>query len=48
MNNYRTARLVGNIDNPYAESWETNLPIYVLTDPRVPLGVLWPQLKHYE
>jgi hypothetical protein len=48
MNNYRNRRLVGHIDNSFAESWETNLPIYVLTDPRVPLGALWPRLKHYE
>jgi hypothetical protein len=48
MDNYQSARLVGHIDNPYAESWETDLPIYVLTGPRVPLNVLWPKLKHYE
>jgi hypothetical protein len=48
MNNYRSARLVGHIDNAYAESWETNLPIYVLTEPHVPLSVLWPKPKHYE
>ncbi len=48
LNNYRSIRVVGRIENAYAEAWETDQPIYVLTDPRVPLSVLWPKLKHYE
>ena len=48
LNNYRSVRVVGRIENAYAEAWETDQPIYVLTDPRVPLSVLWPKLKHYE
>jgi hypothetical protein len=28
--------------------YETNLPIYVLRDPKVSLARLWPTLKHYE
>src|SRR5215469_145339 len=46
--NYRDVTVVGRIDNPYAESWETGLPILVLPHPRVPLDVLWPKLKHYD
>ena len=45
---YRDIAVVGRIDNPYAESWETDLPILVLRHPRVPLPVLWPKLKHYD
>ena len=48
MKNYRSIRVVGRIDNPYAESWEANMPIFVLRDPRVPLQTLWPQLKYYD
>jgi hypothetical protein len=47
MQNYRSITLAGRIDTPYAESFETNLPIYVLRGPRVPLAVLWPKLKFY-
>jgi len=46
--NYRDVSVVGRIDNPYAESWETGLPILVLRHPRVPLPVLWPKLRHYD
>jgi hypothetical protein len=38
----------GRIDSPYAMPFETNLPIYVLRQPRLPLAQLWPRLKHYE
>ena len=47
MRNYRRADVVGRIDSPYALPYETNIPIYVLRDPRVPLPVLWPQLRYY-
>jgi len=46
--NYRDIEEVGRIDSPYAQSWETGLPILVLRRPRLPLAVLWPRLKHYE
>ncbi|HUO92357.1 MAG TPA: glycosyltransferase family 39 protein [Rhizomicrobium sp.] len=46
--NYRDAAVAGRIDSPYAESWETGLPILILRHPRVPLAVLWPRLKYYE
>jgi 4-amino-4-deoxy-L-arabinose transferase-like glycosyltransferase len=45
---FRNIRVAGEIRNPYAMPYESNLPIYVLRDPREPLGVLWPSLKHYE
>jgi Dolichyl-phosphate-mannose-protein mannosyltransferase len=48
MKNYHDITVVGRIDSPYAEPWETNLPIYVLRGPRVPLAVLWPKLRYYE
>lgn len=47
MDNYRSVTTVGRIDTPYAQSFETNLPIYILRGPRVPLAVLWPKLKFY-
>jgi 4-amino-4-deoxy-L-arabinose transferase-like glycosyltransferase len=47
MHNYRRAELVGHIDSPYAIPYETDVPIYVLRDPREPLSTLWPQLKYY-
>ncbi len=45
---FRHVEVAGRIDAAYALPFETNIPIYVLRDPRVPLGALWPQLKHYE
>jgi hypothetical protein len=48
MANYRSIKIVGRIDSPFAQPWETNLPISVLREPRVPLQALWPKLKHYE
>jgi 4-amino-4-deoxy-L-arabinose transferase-like glycosyltransferase len=48
MKNYRNVQIVGHIDSPFAESYEAHMPIFVLRGPRVPLGTLWPRLKHYE
>ena len=48
MKNYRSVEIVGQIDSPYAQSWEAHMPIYVLRGPRVPLKQLWPKLKYYE
>jgi hypothetical protein len=48
MKNYRSVEVVGHIDNPFATSWESHMPIFVLRHPRVPLQVLWPQLKYYD
>jgi hypothetical protein len=48
MKNYRDIRIVGRIDSPFAQSYEAHMPIFVLRRPRLPLKILWPQLKHYE
>jgi len=48
MRNYRSIQVVGSIDNPFAQSWEAHMAIYVLRKPRVSLQRLWPHLKHYE
>jgi 4-amino-4-deoxy-L-arabinose transferase-like glycosyltransferase len=48
MKNYRDVRIVGRIDSPFAQSDEAHMPIFVLRRPRLPLKILWPQLKHYE
>jgi 4-amino-4-deoxy-L-arabinose transferase-like glycosyltransferase len=48
MRNYRRADVVGHINNRYALPYETDVSIYVLRDPRVPLSTLWPQLRYYE
>jgi 4-amino-4-deoxy-L-arabinose transferase-like glycosyltransferase len=45
---YGSIEVAGRIDTPYAMPYETNLPIYVLRDPKVSLAPLWPTLKHYE
>jgi hypothetical protein len=37
----------GQIDNPYAMPYETNVPIYVLRGLNEPLAKLWPKIKHY-
>lgn len=44
---YRSAQVAGRIDSPYAEPFETDIPVYVLREPRQPLAGLWPSLKHY-
>ncbi|HJW40349.1 MAG TPA: glycosyltransferase family 39 protein, partial [Rhizomicrobium sp.] len=46
--NYRDRQIVSWIRTPYAMPYETNIPIFVLRKPRVPLSVLWPQLRHYD
>jgi hypothetical protein len=48
MRNYQSVTLAGRIENRYAEAFETNLPIYILRQPRVPLSTLWPRLKYFE
>jgi len=40
--------VAGHIDAPYAMPYETNKPIYVLRDMKMPLQRYWPQVKHYE
>jgi len=48
MANYGSATVVGRIDAPYAEAWETGLSIYVLRNPRRPLVEIWPKLKYFD
>lgn len=48
MKNYRTVRIVGHVDNRFGEPWERNLPVYLLSGPRVPLRDLWQTLKYFE
>jgi hypothetical protein len=45
---YSSIQVAGRIDTPYAMPYETNIPIYVLRQPRVSMVQLWPMLKHYE
>ncbi len=44
---YRSVEIAGRIDSRYARPFETNIPIYVLRGPRMPLAELWPRLKFY-
>jgi hypothetical protein len=39
--------VVGHIDAPYAMPYETDKPIYVLRDMKLPLQNYWPQVKNY-
>jgi hypothetical protein len=45
---YRSVEQVGELDNRFAMSYETNIPIFVLRGPRAPLTAVWPMLRHYE
>jgi hypothetical protein len=45
---YESVERVGELDNPYAVRYETNIPIYVLRGRRTPLSTGWSALKHYE
>ena len=45
---FRSVQVVGEIHSRYAMPYETDVPIYVLRDPREPLSTLWASLKHYE
>jgi hypothetical protein len=48
MKNYASVTVVGRIDSPFAESYETHMPIFVLRGPRVPLKDSWAKLKYFE
>ena len=45
---FRSYRVAGRIDSPYAMPYETNQPIYVLYGLKTPLDRDWPQVKHYD
>jgi len=38
---------VGTISHPLASEWQTGLPIYLCTQPRMPLVQAWPEMKRY-
>ena len=45
---FRSVSVEGQIDDPYAMPYETNVPIYVLRGLNEPLAKLWPKIKHYD
>jgi len=45
---WRSVERVGELNSPYAVPVETDIPIYILRGPRIPLAKLWPRLKHYD
>lgn len=45
---FRSYRVAGRIDSPYAMPYETNQPIYVLYGMKAPMEGSWAQVKHYE
>jgi hypothetical protein len=45
---FRSFEVAGRIETPYAMPYETDQPIYVLRDMKVPLQEYWPNVKHYE
>jgi len=46
--NFESVERAGELDAPFAVSYESHIPIYVLRGSRIPLAKLWPRLKHYE
>jgi hypothetical protein len=44
---FRSFTIAGHIDAPYAMPFETDKPIYVLRDMKMPLQSYWPQVKNY-
>jgi hypothetical protein len=45
---YQSVERVAELDSPYAMPYETNIPIYLLRNPRIPFANIWSKLKHYE
>jgi 4-amino-4-deoxy-L-arabinose transferase-like glycosyltransferase len=45
---FRSVEEAGRIDDPYAMPYETDQPIYVLRDMKVPLDRYWPKTRHYQ
>ena len=48
LKEFRSVDQAGYIDTPYAMPYETNQPIYVERDLKVPLAPAWASSKHYE
>ena len=45
---FRRIDVAGEIDSPFAMPYERNLRIYILREPRIPLALIWPSLRHFE
>lgn len=45
---YRNVRQADTVRCVYCMSWRNDLPIFVATDPIVPLDSVWRQIRHYE
>ena len=45
---WESVERAGELDAPFAVSYESHIPIYVLRSSHNPLAKLWPSLKHYE
>jgi 4-amino-4-deoxy-L-arabinose transferase-like glycosyltransferase len=45
---YRNVRLADTVRCVYCMSWRNDLPIFVASDPIVPLDSVWRQIRHYE
>jgi hypothetical protein len=45
---FESVQRAGELDAPFAVSYESHIPIYVLRSSRIPLAKHWPGLKHYE
>jgi 4-amino-4-deoxy-L-arabinose transferase-like glycosyltransferase len=45
---YRNVRQADTVRCAYCMSWRNDMPIYIATDPIVPLDSVWRQLRHYE
>jgi len=43
---YQSIERVGELNSPYAQRYETDIPIYVLRGRRI--AFVWPRFKHYE
>jgi 4-amino-4-deoxy-L-arabinose transferase-like glycosyltransferase len=44
---FRSFKVAGHIDAPYAMPYETDKPIYVLRGMKTPLAQFWPTVKNY-
>ncbi len=45
---FESVEHVGELDNPYAMRFETDIPIYLLRGRRTSFADSWPKLKHYD
>jgi hypothetical protein len=45
---YESVEPAGQFSNRYVMPYENDLTIWILRKPKVPLGEVWPRLRHYE